>query len=141
MARLSVVATAVCCANLLWVPTASHRISSSWVSSATGSDSVCGHQTGGEATASQRKVSAEAFRIAFRLQQDVIDREGDRARTMVVLRFVRRGSREEPDPGWALYVRGDWPDRTDRFSRVGALRASRLRKAFSPRRQPPGTPK
>ena len=84
-------------------------------------------------------LTAPSFEIEFRLQQDVLDPVGDRVRTMVVLRFAHRAG-DEPDPGWRVYVRGNWPDRTDRFARVGPLNVRRLRKAFSPRRQPPGTP-
>jgi excisionase family DNA binding protein len=84
-------------------------------------------------------LTGPSFRIEFRLQQDVIDPAGDGARSMVMLRFAQL-RRDVEDPGWTLSVRGHWPDRTDHFPRVGPWRGRQLRKAFSPKRQPAGSP-
>jgi excisionase family DNA binding protein len=85
----------------------------------------------------QLTVEAPSFRIEFQLQHDVIDAASDRVRTMVALRFTHLPRRED-DPDWALYVRGHWPDRTDRFPTVGRFSARRLRRWLAPRQQPAG---
>jgi excisionase family DNA binding protein len=80
-----------------------------------------------------------AFRIAFRLQQDLVDRNRNLERTMIALRFMPPGQRVSECPP-TLYVRGHWAERTDQFSRVGPLCAKKLRKAFSPKRRPENDP-
>jgi Helix-turn-helix domain len=75
-------------------------------------------------------VEGSSFRVQFRLQQDRLGPDSELERTMVTLRFQKRRRSNKP---WTVFVRGDWPERQDRFSRVGPLSAKQLRKAFSPR--------
>jgi hypothetical protein len=84
-------------------------------------------------------IESSSFRLEFRLQQDRLGWDSDAERTMIPMRFGPARERL-PDSPWTLYVRGDWPERTDRFPRRGPLRVARLRKAFSPKRRPPDDP-
>ena len=84
-------------------------------------------------------VEGQTLRIEFRLQQDFLGPGVEHDRTMVALRFVPT-SQATPALPWTLHVRGDWPERTDRFPRVGPLRVRRLRKALTPTRRRDGDP-
>lgn len=64
-------------------------------------------------------ITGSSFRVEFRLQQDFLGPGVEHDRTMVVLRFVPVDG-PVPESPWTLFVRGNWPERTDRLSRGGA---------------------
>lgn len=85
-------------------------------------------------------LDAASFRIEFRLQLDVLGWDSDQARTMIALRFAQ-AVQKVPESLWTLYIRGHWPERTDRLPLTGPLNAKKLRKAFSPKRRPVDDPR
>src|SRR5258708_189951 len=62
-----------------------------------------------------RRIRAVLFETLFRVQTDRLGSEPHaKTRTMIVVQFSAQGQAVTAD-SWSLWVRGDWPERTDRL--------------------------